>query len=107
MSKNEKCEHGNVGLCIHCEANKTIKVLDWPKTFDEMKKLELSDPEEKIAYMCGVAWQHELGHALGGNKLYPSVEDLKESSKCTDQCGVVEVNVELVKWVQPQKFPGG
>ncbi len=53
-------------------------------------------------YMCGVDWQHELGEAMGGNVVYPSVDDLKKHRKCVKNCGIVEVKVQLSKWVEPQ-----
>ena len=49
----------------------------------------------RIGYMCKVDFDFELGEALGGNEIFPSVEDLKEHRKCTDECGVVEVEVRL------------
>jgi hypothetical protein len=62
------------------------------------------DGNEIIGYMDGVDWQHELGNAAGGNRVYGSVEDLKKHSKCWPQCGIVEVEVRLVRWVADQDF---
>lgn len=55
-------------------------------------------------YTCGVDWQHELGHAAGGNRVYASVKDLKEHAKCWEQCGIVELEITLSKWIAEQDF---
>lgn len=55
-------------------------------------------------YICGVDFQHELGCACGGNKLYPSVEDLKENASCWKTCGIIELEVDMdnYKWIVEQ-----
>ncbi len=58
----------------------------------------------RIGYMCGVDFQHELGCAQGGNIVYPSVKDLMENRPCAEQCGVVQVKIELGEWVLSQDF---
>lgn len=58
-------------------------------------------------YMCGIDWQHELGQALGGNRVYASVEDLKQNRTCWKECGIVEVEVKLSKWIENQNLYGG
>lgn len=65
-----------------------------------MKKMTL--------YLCGVDWQHELGEASDGTKLYPNLESIKHYRKCWKECGVVKVNVtfEDVEWVEPQDLLG-
>lgn len=55
-------------------------------------------------YMCGVDFQYEVGNASGGNKAYPSIKDLKEHAKCWKGCGIVELELTLVKWVRKQNF---
>ncbi len=55
-----------------------------------------------VGYMCGVDWDHELGQALGGNVIYPSKADLIANKKCTDECGIVEVEVRLKKIIKKQ-----
>lgn len=51
-------------------------------------------------YMCGVDWQHEIGETL--TAVYSCVEDLKAKSPCWEQCGIVECEVMLKGWVEPQ-----
>jgi hypothetical protein len=60
-----------------------------------------------VGYMCGVDWQHELGEASGGNRVYASLADLKHHCKCWDSCGVVKVSVEMVEWVVDQDIHKG
>lgn len=53
-------------------------------------------------YCCGIDWQHELGEALGGNKVYSSVKDLKKYHEHWEQCGIVQLEIKGIKWVEPQ-----
>lgn len=54
-------------------------------------------------YMCGIDWQHELGEAPGGTKVYMSPEDLIKNHSCAaDSCGIVKVRVQLLGWEKPQ-----
>lgn len=55
-------------------------------------------------FMCKVDWDHELGEALGGNTIYPSQADLIANKKCTDECGIVEVEIRLKKVIQESDF---
>jgi len=60
-------------------------------------------------YACGVDYQHEIGHAsdLEGNMpLYSSVKALKRTRKCWEECGIVELELSLSKWVEPQDLFG-
>jgi hypothetical protein len=59
---------------------------------------------KKKLYLCGIDFQHELGEACGGTKLYPSVEDLKENQGCWTSCGIIELEIDTKKhkWVEPQ-----
>lgn len=52
-----------------------------------------------IVYVDGVDWQHEIGEASDGNKVYPSINCLKKYSRCWDGCGIVECELVLKKWV--------
>jgi hypothetical protein len=52
--------------------------------------------------MDRVDFDYELGAALGGNTIHPSVEDLREpATHDLDECGIVEVEVRLVRVVEP------
>jgi hypothetical protein len=60
--------------------------------------------DTKTVYMCGVDFQHHLDGDAYGTRSYPSVEDLKARSKCWPQCGIVECEVKLMRWVAEQDF---
>lgn len=62
---------------------------------------EEEDGSGVVGYMCLVDFECELGAAMGGNGVYPSVEDLKANRKCVEGCGIVEVRVVGVRVVQP------
>jgi hypothetical protein len=50
-------------------------------------------------YMDLVDWECELGCASGGNRVYPSIEDLKEHNRCWQGCGIVKVRVQFLEVV--------
>ena len=58
-------------------------------------------------FMDMVDFQHELGEALGGNKIYPNVEDFKQHNPCWNSCGIIEVEVRMVREVEPQELMRG
>jgi hypothetical protein len=59
-------------------------------------------PDEAVAtaYMCGVAWQHEIAveEMSPACQLYNSIEEITKAG-CTDECGIVEVEIRLKRWV--------
>ncbi len=56
-------------------------------------------------FMDGVDWQYHLDGDADGTLLFPSEETLRQIKTCIpDGCGVVEVEVRLVRWVEPQNF---
>ena len=63
---------------------------------------ELSPHHSHKAFMCGVAWQHELGET--DVKTYGSAKDCENDQGCTKTCGIVEVEIRLKKWVKKQKM---
>lgn len=61
----------------------------------------------KVLYCCGTDWQHEICEAddlEGKVPLFSSVEKLKANKKCWAECGIVELKVDLIKWVEPEKL---
>lgn len=64
-------------------------------------------PDDRVitVYTCGVSWEHHLDSDPNGTMLYPSVEALRDARSCVDECGIVELKVMLVSWVQDQKLP--
>ncbi len=63
-------------------------------------------PESKVGYLCGIAWQHEVGEA-DKVELYGSLEDAKADHPAYEQCGIVKVLVSEVEWVVPQDLDKG
>lgn len=55
-------------------------------------------------FMCGVDFNYELGEALGGNTIYPTEADLIANKGCTDQCGIVEVEIRLKRVIKEEDF---
>lgn len=61
--------------------------------------------EKKRCFMDGIDWQHHLGSDGDGTLLFPSEKGLRRVKKCLKGgCGVVEVEVRLIRWVEPQKW---
>jgi hypothetical protein len=65
--------------------------------------------ETEIRHRCfmdGIDWQHHLEADASGTALFPSVESLKERNPHieTGGCGVVEVEVRLIRWVDAQNL---
>jgi hypothetical protein len=56
--------------------------------------------ETRYGYMCATAFDWELGEALGGTRVYATIEDLKDCQPCVKQCGIVKVKVELEEVIQ-------
>ena len=54
-------------------------------------------------YCCATNWLHEIGEAPDLEKRMPfcsSIEKLKELSPCWEECGIVEIEATLVRWVE-------
>lgn len=69
----------------------------------------MSENNTKTVYLCGVDWQHEIGEAMdleGSMPFYSSVEELKEKRTCWKQCGIIEAEIKMIKWVEPQDLFG-
>ena len=69
-----------------------------------MKAMNANEDGVVVGYMCGTDWSCELGAASDGNKVYPSVGALMEERKCTDECGIVEVEVKFRRVVRESKI---
>ena len=55
-------------------------------------------------FMDGIDWQEHLDSDALGTLLFPRESSLRARKKCiaTGGCGVVEVEVRLIRWVEPQ-----
>jgi hypothetical protein len=61
-----------------------------------------NDQPAVIGYMDLTDFECELGAAMGGNRVFPSVDDLRRcKSGCIDECGIVEVEVRFRRVIQP------
>lgn len=60
----------------------------------------------KKVYVCGIDWQHEIGEEMAKPDVvvYPSVESLKKHRTCWQECGIVEIEMKVTKWVEPQNL---
>jgi hypothetical protein len=55
-------------------------------------------------YMDKVDWDYEIGGAAGGNKVFPSIDDLEYCKPCVQSCGIVEVQVKLKRIIKESDF---
>ena len=55
-------------------------------------------------YMCAIDWQHELGEVRDYTKVYSTIEDLKRQHTYWAECGIVEVEITLSKWIEDQNL---
>lgn len=61
----------------------------------------------KKGYMCSIDFDWELGEAMGGSTIYPSVEDLKEHHVPWESCGIVEVEITRTNIVHKEDLRRG
>jgi hypothetical protein len=59
---------------------------------EELRQL----PKPRIGYMCKIDFDHELGNAIGGNRVYASVADLLRHHSPGTECGIVKVEVRYL-----------
>lgn len=85
LENKENCPHLEMGWCPYC-------VDLWKEAYNKGKKDGLA---RKIGYMCRTDYEYELGEAVGGCEVYPTIEDLKNHRKCWSDCGIVKVEIIL------------
>lgn len=59
------------------------------------KIVKIKSKQFEYGYMDKTDFEHEVGAALGGNRIFPSIADLVANKKCVTSCGIVRVKVEL------------
>jgi hypothetical protein len=64
------------------------------------------DPAKKAGFMCKTDFDHELSNAKGGSLVYASENNLRAERACIEECGIVEVEVRLVRVVKEDNFFG-
>lgn len=57
-------------------------------------------------YVCETDWLHELGEEMKTPDvvMYPSVASLKRHRSCWEECGIVELEVKLNRYVRKSDF---
>ena len=101
------CKYGN----HDCTVVMGIKEQSFPceDCYDDAEKLGIEPeqlrhyPKPRIGYMCKTDFDHELGQAAGGTVIYPSINDLKRSRRCADECGIVKVEIRFLDVEQGPK----
>ncbi len=70
----------------------------------ELGQAEQRAAANKCGFMDGVDWQHHLGQDAKGTRIYASVASLKDGIPHIEAagCGVVEVEVRFIRWVEAQ-----
>lgn len=73
---------------------------------DGQKWVRVNTPDAPVrCFMDGIDWQHHLTGDAKGTLLFPSEQSLRTEKTClSGGCGVVEVEVSLIRWVEPQNF---
>jgi len=60
--------------------------------------------EKFTAYMDGIDFNEERGQPRGGNVLFATPEAVLRHRTCSEECGVVEVEVKRIRWVREQSL---
>jgi hypothetical protein len=68
------------------------------------KKSVKKKTKSVICYMDKVDFEEELGKAVAGNRVFPSVDACRKSKACVHQCGIVEVEIRLRKVIVETDF---
>jgi hypothetical protein len=66
----------------------------------------LRTDDAAITYMCGINWQHDLLSGSRGVDVFPSEAAIRKNKGCIEECGIVEVEMRIRRWVQPQNLRG-
>jgi hypothetical protein len=51
-------------------------------------------------YMCGTAWRHDSRGSGKPVLVYRTIHDFENEKACSEECGLVEVEIRLVRWVK-------
>jgi len=51
-------------------------------------------------YMCKVDYDYHLESDYYGVTIYPSEKSLKDNLECTDECGIIKVEVKYSETIQ-------
>jgi len=58
--------------------------------------------------MDTISFEHEIGEAKGGTRVYASVQDLRDNESCLENggCGIVRVRIEVDEVIEEQDLYG-
>ena len=64
----------------------------------------LDDKSVTRCFMDGIDYEEHLAHDAHGTRLFASEASCRRERKCieTGGCGLVEVEVRFIRWVEPQ-----
>jgi hypothetical protein len=65
--------------------------------------LSSNQNKPRYGYIDATDWDHELGEAMGGTKIYCSKEDILRERSCVKECGIIKVKISFVKRVTKGK----
>ena len=64
----------------------------------------MSNREIRRGFMCATDFQYHLGEDVVPTRVYADEETLKKDRRCWVECGIVEVEVSVVRWASPSNF---
>jgi hypothetical protein len=59
----------------------------------------MTEYDDAIGFMCLIDFQHELGSAADGTRVFPSMAALRTAHPMIDDCGAVQVRVSVMRRV--------
>lgn len=64
--------------------------------------MKMKKNKKILVYTCGIDWNNEVGQTCA--EFFPTVKDLKKNRSCWSECGIVEIELVLNKWIKKQNF---
>lgn len=75
----------------------------WKKIKNIYYSWRYGAPTKHTGFMCATDFRHELGEGPIC-EVYSSIEQLEEDRSCVKECGIVEVQVKLIKYIKDSNF---
>lgn len=71
-----------------------------------MERAFVDDDQRLVVrgFMCGTDWEHEIGQNAHGIKIWRSECACAAGKKCTHECGIVEVEVRIIRTVKKSEI---
>jgi len=72
-----------------------------PESLPLVTRAFVADDERLVVrgFMCATDWELEIGQNTHGIEVYRSEADLRADRTCAGECGVVEVEVRIIRTV--------